>query len=65
MLPLILGAVALTAIGYGVKILVDDEFRDELKDKIEESAIKGYELIEKVEEKLGLYDYDLTDDGRG
>jgi len=65
MLPLILGAVALTAIGYGVKILVDDEFRDELKDRIEEGAIKGYELIEKVEEKLGLYDYDLTDDGRG
>lgn len=63
MLPLIIGAVALSAIGYGVgKILTDDDFRDEVKEKIQEGAIKGYELIEKVEEKLGLYDYDLTDD---
>ena len=62
MLPIILGAVALTAIGFGVKILVDDEFRDKVRDTIQEGAIKGYELIEKVEEKLGLYDYDFRDD---
>ena len=63
MLPLLLGTITLSAIGYGVgKILTDDEFRDEVKDTIQEGAIKGYELIEKVEEKLGLYDYDFRDD---
>jgi hypothetical protein len=63
MLPIILGAVALTAIGFGVKILVDDEFRDEVRDTIQEGAIKGYELIEKAEEKLGLYENnDFRDD---
>jgi len=58
MIPVILGAVALGATGYGVsKLLADDEFRDDLKDKIQDMAIKGYEGIETLEEKMGLNEY--------
>ena len=63
MLPLILGAVALSAIGYGVgRILTDDNFRDDVKDKIQDIALKGYESIENLEEKMGLNEYRFTDD---
>lgn len=58
MLPIILGAVALGATGYGVgKLLTDDALRDNIKDKIQDVAIKGYEGIEILEEKMGLYGY--------
>ena len=58
MLPFILGAVALSAIGYGVgRILTDDDFRDDVKDTIQDIALKGYESIEKLEEKMGLNEY--------
>ena len=63
MLPLILGAVALSAIGYGVgRILTDDDFRDDVKDKIQDLTMKGYEGLEKLEEKMGLNEYRFTDD---
>jgi len=63
MLPLILGAVALSAIGYGVgKMLTDDNFRDDVKDKIQDIAMKGYESIEKLEGKMGLNEYKFEDD---
>ncbi len=61
MLPLILGGVALATIGYGVgKILTDDDFRDDVKDKIQDFAMKGYEELEKVEEKFGLNTYEFS-----
>jgi len=61
MLPLILGGVALATIGYGIgKILTDDDFRDDVKDKIQDFAMKGYEGLEKVEEKFGLNTYEFS-----
>ena len=61
MLPLILGGAVLTAIGYGVgKILTDDDFRDDVKDKIQDIAMKGYEGLEKVEERFGLNTYEFS-----
>ncbi len=63
MLPIILGAVALGATGYGVsKLLTDDDFRDNVKDKISDGAIKAYEGIEKIEEKMGLNEVTFEDE---
>jgi len=55
MLPKILGAVALGATGYGIKKLITDEnFRDNVKDKLSDGVMKVYEATEKLEEKMGL-----------
>ena len=57
MLRIILGAVALGATGYGVnKLLKDEDFRDDVKDKIQDGALKACDGIEWAEEKMGLYD---------
>ena len=57
MLPVILGVLALGTAGYGVKkCLTDEEFVDNAKDKIQDLLISGYEGIETLEEKMGLYD---------
>ena len=57
MLPKILGAVALGVTGYGIKkLLTDEEFRDDVKDKVADGAMKAYDATEWVEEKMGLYD---------
>jgi len=56
MIPVILGAVALGATGYGVKkLLTDEDFRDDVKDKIQDGALKACDGIEWAEEKMGLY----------
>jgi hypothetical protein len=61
MLPVILGVVALGATGYGVrKLLVDDDFRDNVKEKIQDGAFKAYDGIEKLEEMMGLNEYSFT-----
>jgi|GEM_PF-5825292 len=61
MLPVILGAVALGVTSYGVKKLVTDEsFRDDVKDKISDVAWKAYDGIEWAEEKMGLYDEPIS-----
>ena len=61
MLPVILGAVALGTVGYGVKkCLSDEECVDNAKDKIQDLLISGYEGLEKIEEKMGLYDEEIT-----
>jgi hypothetical protein len=63
MLPLILGAVALGTVGYGVKkCLTDEDCIDNVKDKIQDGAFWAYEGIEKVEEKMGLYDNEIVVD---
>ena len=47
MLPVIIGAAALSAVGYGVgKLLTDDEFRNNIKEKIGDGSIKLYEVLE-------------------
>ncbi|MBD3842868.1 MAG: hypothetical protein IE909_13485 [Campylobacterales bacterium] len=61
MLPFTIGGTALAAIGYGVgKILADDDFRDDVKDKIQDFFIKEYERIERLEEKFGLNTYEFS-----
>jgi len=61
MLRLILGAVALGATGYGVgKLLVDDDFRDSVKDKIQDGAFKAVDGLDWLEEKMGLNEYSFS-----
>ena len=49
MLPIILGAVALGATGYGVKkILQDDDFKHNVKDKIQDGAMAAFEAISAI-----------------
>ena len=58
MIPVVLGAITLGAVGYGVnKLLTNDEFRDDTKDKIHDAVIKGYEGLETLEEKMGLNEF--------
>ena len=60
MLRVILGVVALGATGYGVsKLLVDDDFRDNVKEKIQDGAFKAYDGVEKLEEMMGLNEFEL------
>ena len=55
MIPFIIGGVALAATGYGImKYLEDDENRE----KVQDSLIRGYDNIDKIQEK-GL---ELIDD---
>ena len=62
-IPKIVKGVAISAVAYGIgKLVVDDDFRDEVKDKIQDIAIKDYEGLEKLEEKMKLYDYEPTKD---
>ena len=57
MIPIIIGGVALAAVGYTIKeCITNEECSDNIKDKIQDVAIKGYEGIERLEEKMGLYD---------
>ena len=58
MLRVILGTVALGSVGYGIKkCLTDEDCIDNLKDKIQDVAMKGFEGIETLEEKMGLNEY--------
>ena len=59
MLPVILGAVALGAVGYGVKkLLEDDDFRDKLEDTVMDL---GYG-VDRFEEKFGLDGFTISKD---
>ncbi len=53
MLPVILGGVAFATAG---KLIIDEDFRDDVRDKVEDVLIKGYRGIEWLEEKMGLYE---------
>ncbi|RLA79441.1 MAG: hypothetical protein DRG78_12940 [Epsilonproteobacteria bacterium] len=55
MLPVILGTVALGAVGYGIKKCMNDEnCSDNVKDKISDGLIKVAEGIDNLEKKIGL-----------
>jgi hypothetical protein len=61
MIPLILGAVALGATGYGVnKLVTDEDFRDSVKDKIQDGAFKAVDGLDWLEEKMGLNEYTFS-----
>jgi len=63
MVPFIIGGVTLAAIGYGVsKCLTDEEYVDNLKDKIQDHTFTLYEAIERLEEKVGLNSITLEND---
>ena len=63
MIPIILGAVALGAVSYGInKCMNDENCMDDIKDKISDSAMRAYEGIEKLEEKMGLNEYSFSKD---
>lgn len=63
MIPVVLGTVALGAVGYGVsKLITDDEFRDYAKDKVQDGTFKIYESIELLEDKIGLNDFSIDKD---
>lgn len=63
MLPIIVGGAVLSAIGYGVgKLIVDDEFRDNIREKIGNASVKAYDSIDKLEEKMGLHEYTFTEE---
>jgi hypothetical protein len=54
MLPLVLGGIALAATGYKLKKYLDD---DDNYDKFHDSLINGYELLNRVDEKVdGWFD---------
>ena len=60
MLPVILGTVALGTIGYGIKKCLNDEnCTDVAKDKISDGAEALYRGIEKLEEKMGLNEFEF------
>jgi hypothetical protein len=66
MLPFIIGGVALATIGYGInKCLNDEDCMDNIKDTISNGAMKAYEGIEKLEEKMGLNEYTFTKEEAG
>jgi len=66
MLPFIIGGVALATIGYGInKCLNDEDCVDNIKDTISNGAMKAYEGIEKLEEKMGLNEYTFTKEEAG
>ena len=57
MIPIIIGGVALAAVGYAIKeCATNEDCIDDIKEKIQDTAIRGYDNIEKLEEKMGLYD---------
>jgi len=61
MIPLILGAVALGATGYGVnKLITDEDFRDSIKDKIQDGAFKAADGLDWLEEKMKLNEYTFS-----
>ena len=61
MIPLILGAVALGATGYGVnKLITDADFRDSIKDKIQDGAIKATDGLDWLEGKMKLNEYTFS-----
>jgi len=61
MVKVLLGAIALGAVGYGVKRCLDcEECVENIKDKIQDGAFKVYEGLEKIEEKFGLNTYEFS-----
>ena len=62
MLPLILGAVTLGTVGYGIKCSKDEDCIDSLKETISDGLEAIYSGIEKLEDKTGLnnFEFDLT-----
>ena len=63
MLPIILGAVAVGTVSYGVnKLIKDEDFRDNIKDKIQDGAFKAYDTIESFENKYNLNSISLDKD---
>ncbi len=63
MFKALFGVVALGAVGYGVKKLVEDEeLMDEFKDKLEDTLIKTADGIDKLEEMFGLNSFTVNED---
>ncbi|MDF1875212.1 hypothetical protein JHD48_05665 [Sulfurimonas sp. SAG-AH-194-I05] len=63
MLPVILGAVALGTVGFGIKKCMEDEAcLDSLKDKVQDGVFALADAQDKVEEYFNLNAVTLSDD---